>query len=116
MCPVPTRVAKIKVFEAAMSAYVEIDPYNDDLGIRQAVGLVAVTLPVAHLKDVPFHRLIEKLGSRLPRNRFPQFCRLITLRVSFVFALQIHEKFAILFFFNQFFYIELTLFHETICG
>ena len=55
-------IAKVKVLQAAVSSHVEGYEDGYHLGIRKPVGLVALTFPVAHLKGVFFHRLIEKLA------------------------------------------------------
>jgi hypothetical protein len=45
-----------------MSSHVEGYEDGYHFGIRKPVGFVAVTLPVAHLKGVLFHCLVEKLA------------------------------------------------------
>lgn len=55
-------MVEVEVLEAAVPSHVEGDQYGDDLGVRHPVWLVAVAFPVAHLKRVLFHRLVEKLA------------------------------------------------------
>ena len=62
MAPVPAHITKVEVLEAAVPSHVEGDEDGHHLGIRKPVGLVAVVFPVAHLKGVPFHCLVEKLA------------------------------------------------------
>ena len=51
-----------KMFQATVSTHVEGDEDGHHLGIRQAVGFVAVTLPVGYLESMLFHRFVEKLA------------------------------------------------------
>ena len=58
----PTDMVEVEVLETAVPTHVEGDQYGDDLSVRHPVGLVAVAFPVAQLKRVFFHRLVEKLA------------------------------------------------------
>ena len=60
--PMSIDMVEVEVLETAVPTHVEGDQYGDDLGVRHSVGLVAVAFPVAHLKRVFFHRLVEKLA------------------------------------------------------
>ena len=62
MRPLPAHAAEIEVLEALVPAHIEGDQYSDDLGIRHAVGLVAVAFPVTYLKRMLSHRYVEKLA------------------------------------------------------
>ena len=62
VAPVLAHIPKVKVLQATVPFHVEGYEDGHHLGIRHAVGLVAVALPVAHLKGVPSYRLVEKLA------------------------------------------------------
>ena len=58
----PADEFKVEMLEATVSAHVEGDENGDDLGIRKAVGLVAVALSAGFFQSVIFHRFAVKLA------------------------------------------------------